>query len=193
MSAGDEDSLTGALGQEISTGKPRFHQAGKEIYAWKISYYKLRGRGPEAPEKYTGADGLFQIEVKQNELIVLRKGLPFQAKKNWSRKDKKLVSQCKDMQKISKSGIVIDYTKIGYTACDVQDVIDADGYKTKVKKDGKLAQLGQTLGEEFLGCSIGQQGLYYDTESKKILGTDFPEISTTHIVSAIIVHSEQIE
>lgn len=193
MSAADEDSLTGALGQAISTGKPRFHQVNEEIYTWKISYFKLRGRGPGAPEKYTGADGLFQIEVKQKDSIVLQKGLLFQAKKNWSRKNKKLVSQCKDMQKITKSGIVIDYAKVGYTACEIQDVINADGYKTNVKKSGKLAQLGQTLGEKFLGCSIGQHGLYYDTETKKILGTDFPEFSVTHIVSAKIIHSGQIE
>lgn len=61
--AGDEDSLTGALGQAISMAQPIQFSGNGESYVVQVFYYKLRGRGRGAPEKSYGADGIFQIEV----------------------------------------------------------------------------------------------------------------------------------
>lgn len=80
----DEDSLTGALGQEFARLDDISVLIGRRQYTVSVNWTKLRGRGPGAPEKPYGADGIFQIEVWDPlGKSVQRKGLPFQAKTNW--------------------------------------------------------------------------------------------------------------
>jgi hypothetical protein len=119
-SSADEDSLTGALGHSISRHPPEFVSIGSERYAVSIYYRKVRARGPGAPEHSTGADGIFQIDVRnaQNE-IAWKKGLSFQAKKEWSGTDSRLAGQAQDMIDGPGDGLVIDYSPDGYKACDL--------------------------------------------------------------------------
>ena len=81
FSAADEDSLTGALGNSISMPHEMLFGDGQNQYSYQMSYRKIRGRGPRAPEKQLGADGIFRIEVT-DERGRQTKGLPFQAKKD---------------------------------------------------------------------------------------------------------------
>jgi hypothetical protein len=110
--AGDEDTLTGSLGALISTrGRVRFLVDSASEYVVEIGYRKIRGRGPGAPEKHLGADGIFQLDISaQGVGSVFRKGLPFQSKKNWKGRDSKLVKQARLMEQTMGGGIVIDYT-----------------------------------------------------------------------------------
>jgi hypothetical protein len=60
-------------------------------YEVKIGYSKTRGRGKGAPERRYGTDGIFQLKVTHAaNSRYFQKGLPFQAKKRWTKKDSKL-------------------------------------------------------------------------------------------------------
>ena len=163
-SEGDEDALTGALGQAISTTEPLIYHSNGNKYSYRIYYRKLRGRGFNAPEKIFGADGIFQLEVNdQSDRCLLKKGLPFQAKKLWGKTDKKLVSQSKKILETLKQGIVINYTPSGYKACSAQEVVEMGGSNKSLLTNKRLQPLGQVLGNDFLNCDIGIKGLYFDT------------------------------
>jgi hypothetical protein len=78
---GSEDSLTGALGSELSMPGPMIFTTADREYEYQVYYQRVRGQGRGAPEKTYGADGIFQIEIRDRDgRIIRRKGLPFQAK-----------------------------------------------------------------------------------------------------------------
>lgn len=171
----DEDSLTGALGQAISTSNVIRQRVGKDRYEWKIYSRKIRGRGPRAPEKPLGADGIFQIEILDaHGHVVRRKGLPFQAKKGWSAADHRLVDQSKKLLKAAGTGIVIDLAPRGYTSCTLEDVIAANGHKREALAADTVHPLGQVLGDDFLECTIGKVGLYFDPEEERFVEQSIP-------------------
>lgn len=150
MSEADEDSLTGALGQAISTPREEFFPINGENISVKIDYKKIRGRGGNAPEKHFGIDGIFQIAIKKPSGKVIRqKALPFQAKKNWTGKDKGLLDQVTTMEKAVLGGIVVDYTNHGYSACKASDVVGAQGNRRSKQLSGRVRSLGQILGSDF--------------------------------------------
>jgi hypothetical protein len=161
----DEDSITGGLGQSIASRDPVVFVIEGQRFEVAISYRKVRGRGPGAPEKKFGADGIFQIQVNGPDgRVARRKGLPFQAKKDWRKRDKKLLSQVSTMEQFAPGGIVIDYTGAGYKACSADVVIAAGGSRNELEKLGAMRPLGQLLSRDFLECRVGRVGLFFDTE-----------------------------
>jgi hypothetical protein len=181
MSSGDEDALTGALGQAMAMPRNQIFSTPEGMYVVDIGYTKLRGRGKDAPERIYGSDGIFQIKIFDESGRVIRsKGLPFQSKKNWKGKNKKLSSQVRDMERLTPGGILIDFNSASYGACRAKDVIQAEGSRAQIKSDGKLHRLGQLLGDDFLECEIGTINLFYDSEKElyKIDGGDFHIITT---------------
>jgi hypothetical protein len=167
--AGDEDTLTGALGALIATSQPVSFRFGLIEIVVQISYRKLRGRGKDAPEKRFGADGIFQLQVTWPGRSTFQKGLPFQSKKNWKGRNSELTRQAKDMLNTVGGGIVIDYTPNGYKACEIAHVIETHGNRRAVDRAGHLEPLGQLLAHRFLDCQVGIQGLYYDDQNEKFL------------------------
>lgn len=169
--AADEDSLTGALGQEFARLDDINVVVGDRQYEVHIDWTKLRGRGRGAPEKPYGADGVFQIEVWDAlRKSVQRKGLPFQAKTNWDGKLKALAKQCADIQQSLGSGIVINFTKSGYEACTTGDCARFDGSYQKLKEEGLIKPLEEFLAADFLNCLVGTVGQYFDTDSESFFG-----------------------
>lgn len=169
--AADEDSLTGALGQEFARLDDINVVVGDRQYDVHIDWTKLRGRGRGAPEKPYGADGVFQIEVWDAlRKSVQRKGLPFQAKTNWDGKLKPLAKQCADIQQSLGSGIVINFTKSGYEACTTSDCVRFDGSYQKLKNEGLIKPLEEFLALDFLNCMVGTVGQYFDTDSETFFG-----------------------
>jgi hypothetical protein len=161
----DEDSLTGALGQALAMRESIIFNGPSGAYAVRVSYRKLRGRGPGAPEKKLGSDGIFQIEVA-NDLgeVVRSKGLPFQAKTSWRGTNTALYKQAGVMERMNPGGLVIDYTANGYKACTAKAVVEAKGHRATVEKYGAMRSLGQVLSRDFLECTIGTRGLYFDPD-----------------------------
>jgi hypothetical protein len=179
----DEDSLTGALGQALAMRKPLLFDGPNDRYAVTIQYQKLRGRGPGAPEKQFGSDGVFQISVTDSDgNVIRRKGLPFQAKTNWRGKNGALYDQAIQMEEHTPGGLAIDYSPNGYKACRAKAVIDAQGRREHADRNGAMRPLGQVLGDDFLECTIGTIGLYYDPEREIYASRDDIELITTKII-----------
>lgn len=183
QSSADEDALTGALGQAIAMPRMTQFITTQGNFVVEIGYRKLRGRGSGAPEKKFGSDGIFQIEVKDSSgSVLLRKGLPFQSKKGWRGTNSKLLSQAVHMQRETPGGIVVDFESTGYMACPAQTVVAANGNKAQVKASGHLRSLGQILGNDFLECTIGVKGLFYDAKKETfVMRPAFPHVITTSI------------
>jgi hypothetical protein len=109
FSAADEDSLTGALGNSISMPQAVVFGDGQRRYSYQVSYRKIRGRGPRAPEKQLGADGIFQIEVTDDHGRQT-KGLPFQSKKGWSSADSNLLKQANEASPQTDEACIVSLT-----------------------------------------------------------------------------------
>jgi hypothetical protein len=177
MNEADEDCLTGALGQALATPKGLSFSSGNKNALVKISHTKLRGRGKGAPEKIFGSDGVFQIEVLDNcGRPLFSKGLPFQSKKNWTRKLSSLGDQAIQMEQHTPGGIVIDFSEIGYSACSAKIAASQGGSRRNIS----MSNLGDLLATDFLNCKIGTIGLFFDTQKEKYLNrkSDFHIIST---------------
>jgi hypothetical protein len=80
LNAKEEDALTGALGHAISTPRPMTLQSPQGTFVYEIRSFKLRGRGPEAPEKRLGADAIFQVAVSAGGRMVFLRVSRFRQK-----------------------------------------------------------------------------------------------------------------
>ncbi|WP_288364466.1 hypothetical protein [uncultured Spongiibacter sp.] len=167
--AADEDSVTGALGQALARAEPIRAQNGFDEYLVQVSYRKVRGRGPRAPERLLGIDGIFQLEVQdQGGNTIARKGLTFQSKKLWKGKNAGLLDQVRKMEANSPGGIVIDFGPNGYKACAAKDVIASLGNRTVAEKHHSVRPLEQFLCHDFLECHVGRRGQYFDPETERL-------------------------
>ena len=172
-SSADEDSITGALGQAVAMPTPIVFTGPHGSYAVKISYRKVRGRGRDAPERLYGSDGIFQITVTdEHGMVVRQKGLPFQSKKNWSGTNSVLANQARDMQSSTGEGLIIDFTPNGYSACGSSLVAEVNGNRREVERRRGTRPLGVTLGIDFLNCTVGHVGLFYDAETERYMDND---------------------
>lgn len=155
-SAADEDSLTGALGQALRGSGTIVSSDGRPL-RWTTRYRKLRGRGRNAPEKQLGADGLFEVELEDEEALRSRKSLPFQAKNNASTYgDRHLRQQAAQITDLPGGGVVVNYRPEGYVAVDAAAV--ARGEATRQAE----VPLADALGRDFLGCRRGSAGYLFE-------------------------------
>jgi hypothetical protein len=168
FSAGDEDSLTGALGQVLTTTMSTRVSTETGDFGLRTEYFKLRGRGANAPERRLGADGIFTLDVEDRRTGRRRqKGLLFQAKHRWRHQDRKLVKQVNQMRACDPSAIVVDYSAEGYTAYDGGQVVEAEGRRRNLPEESGR-RLAGVLGNEFVRCRIGIVGLRYDSQRELI-------------------------
>jgi len=167
----DEDGLTGALGLALLKVKGGRTVDGVQ-YAWHTRSWRVRGRGPHAPEQRYGADAFFELEVTDADGTVLRsKILPMQAKKEWATRDKKLIEQVEAMQAACGASIVVDYRPDAYVAVDGEAVLRADGTRRLIAP-GRLQNLGSLLADRFLTCELGALNYRYDDEQETLRGPD---------------------
>jgi hypothetical protein len=169
FNAADEDALTGALGQALIEPAVVIVETSDGTFRWRTTSHKLRGRGAHAPEKDTGADGIFQLDVfDEAGKLLIRKGLLFQSKVNWTGTDRRLLRQAERLMRQSASSIVIDYSVDGYRAIAASDVIHAGGNRREVPSISDK-RLSEVLGNEFVGCIRGDLGLYWDPTSEQLI------------------------
>ena len=87
------------------------------------------------------------------------------------------------MEKETPGGIVVDYAPTGYKACPASAAVAAGGNRRVA--DGDMHSLGQILGNEFLNCTVGTLGLYFDSSDEiyRVTPTDWPalDVITTEI------------
>lgn len=176
----EEDAITGALGQAISTTGWMEFRSNEGDFTYEIKSYKLRGRGPDAPEKRLGADAIFQVAVFKGGQRIFGKGLPFQAKKGGGFQNAEVKRQAADLLRTSGTGIVVRYSEKGYSAVDVRDLVNAEGVQIAVELQ-KPKSLATMLGDDFIECRIGRLGLFFDPTQDERDGKGVWAIST-HIV-----------
>lgn len=165
LNAVDEDCLTGALGQELSTASPIVASVGKgTVYSFAIESYKILGKGPGTPEKRTGADGIMQITVESNGTPLYAKGLPFQAKKLHASSAAKVAKQAADMLRTAESGMILRFGPQGYDAQDARHLASIPS-DPKVLTPRRYVPLHELLGDWFLKCQIGRKDLTFDRKA----------------------------
>jgi hypothetical protein len=150
----DEDSLTGVFLNSLATDNEQILPCG---WGWKITTNKIRGRGPNAPEKSIGADGIISLNVEENG-ITKTKSTIFQAKKvkctDSLKKQKEKMSKC-----CPNGNMVIIFSP---TVCNVQT------------EDGEVSFTDYM--SEFVVCKTGIIGLKYD-ETKECIVNDIKEVN----------------
>ncbi|MBQ0946608.1 hypothetical protein KAK07_25000 [Ideonella sp. 4Y16] len=180
----DEDSVTGALGQALAVVDPiRYVSAGQQ-FEIRVGYRKIRGRGPGAPERSYGSDGIFQISIHDEAgNVALEKGLAFQSKMNWKGKNQSLLGQAALMEKWTPGGIVIDFSATGYKACTAQATVAASGSRRALDRYGAMRPLSQVLSRDFLDCTVGRRGLYFDPNKEWYVQRPPLDHQLLHVVS----------
>lgn len=166
----EEDTLTGHLGGQLQRRWSRFIIVDGDRWRGRISYKKFRGRGPRAFEKATGADGIVQIEIDLlDQAESITKGILFQAKKGNIRRNKELREQVQDMESLAPKGsAVFLYGPDRYRAIEGQTYLNELRTDARILR-GKVSGLGSFLGNEFLPCNSGIQGMYYDALRRNLI------------------------
>lgn len=161
----NEDTLTGDLGANLRTDRWRsvVLKSG-ENWRWKVTYHKFgSGGGKGAEEKHLGADGIIEVEVSTGKNgRIIRKGMPFQAKKKGRISRKNLTGQVRKMERISRgSSAVFYYGPDNYEAMNGKRYLES---KTKNLDNPK--RIGDFLADEFLPCKTGTMNMYHDSIRK---------------------------
>ena len=109
----DGEALTAALGRAL-VGQGGLALADGRAVRWATRYRRLRGRGGGAPERNLGTEGLFEIEMEDEEKDRSRKTLPFQA---WvgapGYGDALVRGQAKRLGALPGGGVVVGYRPAG--------------------------------------------------------------------------------
>src|SRR5437660_420339 len=128
----DEDVLTGSLGASLRANTQKVLVTQDEIngtWTWSIGYYKFRGRGKNATEKLTGADGIFELIVT-GPARSQKKSLLFQAKNNWTN-DIHLLEQSIKLSNWREAAFVLNYLPNQIEAYLLDDVVKSRGVKSE--------------------------------------------------------------
>jgi hypothetical protein len=162
----DEDCLTGDLFRSLRRTWTKSIRVDGTNWRWRFTTRKFRGRGELATESLIGADGILQIEISGSVGAIAKKGMLFQAKKNWRNRSQILINQIGLMEEYAPGGSsVFNFTAEGYTAFPSSAVLEQDGRPGHHQRAG----LGEFLAKEFLGCFVGRPDTYYDWDRKRLL------------------------
>ena len=147
--AGDDaETATAALGRALG-GQGVLALSDGRTVRWATRYRRLRGGG-RAPERNLGVEGLFEIEMEDEEKDRSRKTLPFNA---WAGTpdyaDALLRGQAKRLGALPGGGVVVSCRPTGYVAADAG--VGADGYATRSDE----VDLAEVLAGDFLECRRG--------------------------------------
>ncbi len=184
----DEDTVTGDFLGRLSTDNWQSQSIDAEEWAWRVDYSKLRGRGPGAPEKEIGADGLVTIEVRSlRDGTRHVKSLLFQAKKHRVYSDAETVGQVKRIEAVAPgSSAVFEYGEDSFTALPGPVV----GSSRREVDDSRQA-IGSFLGEAFLSCTHGVRGLYFDAVRQLLVIT--PPDGPPRLVALSALHRLKVD
>jgi hypothetical protein len=145
----DGESVTAALGRAL-VGQGELTVADGRTVRWATRYRRLHGRGGGAPERNLGAEGLFEVEMEDEEKDRSRRTLPFQA---WigapGYGDALLRGQAKRLSAFPGGGVVINYRSEGYVAVDAGLVAEREATRNDE------VDLADVLSRDFIGCRRG--------------------------------------
>ncbi|MGH9739390.1 MAG: hypothetical protein ACRD4X_12525 [Candidatus Acidiferrales bacterium] len=166
----EEDTLTGDFCGRLRTEPKRILVNGGQQWEWNVRYKKFRGRGPNAFESRSGADGIIVIEVTTTANgESLYKSLLFQAKKGDLRLNADVIEQVRKMERIAHgSSAVFEYREDGYRAVPGTFFLERKSDRRALVRENEHP-LGSFLGDEFLPCNSGVRGMYYDAVRERLL------------------------
>lgn len=141
--AADEDALTAAMGRAL-TGQGELVLADGRRVHWATRHRTLKGRGG-APGRNLGVEGVFEVELEDEEKDRSRNTLPFQA---WTAGpgygDALVRGQAKRLSTFPGGGVVVTYRPEACVSVDAGVV--AQGSVTPADE----RDLGDVLGRDFV-------------------------------------------
>jgi hypothetical protein len=163
----DEDTVTGDLCGNLRRDWTSAIPVNGGLWSWRIRYKKFRGRGNRAFEKFSGADGIFHVEVNTGDVIV-SKGILFQAKKG---RGQGAHGQVQNMEELAPNGsaVFVFGGPDGYHAIPGHLFLKEPGISDARVQTNDFAPLGSFLAESFLPCREGLRGMYYDAVRKILI------------------------
>jgi len=163
----EEDSLTGDLGRLLSTGPHIVFNVNGQPWRWCVRYKKFRGRGPDAFESTSGADGIIQVEATLGSETFF-KGVLFQAKKGERLRNGDLRKQVEAIEKIAPGGsAIVLYRPDRYVAIKGTEYLHLK--EELVGPMVKRMQPLTTFFDEFLECKSGLRGMYYEAVRERLV------------------------
>ena len=188
----NEDGLTAVMGNKLEEAV----QGGLRGYVWATKAIDLgssRARN-QHEEPDLGADMILEISYRTPRGRSRVKTLLIQAKKRGDYDKPRLSKQCEAMEGLPNGHgrhIVVEYSEGGYTAIGADAVKGRDGSIAKSRELGKPLQ--EALGGEFLQCRIGQLGVYYDIDSRRLRIPGNPDfkIAAKTVVETKVVRRRQ--
>lgn len=185
----DEDALTGdfcgALRSDWDTVR-----TGDGAWRWRVRYKKFGGRGRNAFEKESGADGIVQVEVLGPAGEIATKGVLFQAKKATGSSRSDLHDQARKMETLAPGGsAVFEFGPQAYRAA-ASAVILQEFTNEPRRIPHPHDSIGKYLANQFLECVSGLRGMYYDAVRKLLV---VPVEGTTRVVPLPLRHRVRLE
>jgi hypothetical protein len=142
--AADGEAATSALGRALA-GQGRLALGDGRVVRWATRYRRLSGRGGRAPERNLGTEGLFEIEMEDEEKDRSRNTLPFNA---WTGApdyaDALVRGQARRLGSFPGGGVVVSYRPAGYVAVDAGLVAGGEAAR------GDEVDLAEVLARDFV-------------------------------------------
>lgn len=185
----EEDALTGDFCGRLRTGwREVLSRDGS--WRWRIQYKKFRGRGTDALEKHSGADGIVQIEVHEASGTIITKGVLFQAKKVSGSSRSDLPEQARKMEDLAPGGsAVFEFGPDSYRAEATASILGV-----LEERPGRIPHprhpIADYLADQFLTCKSGLRGMYYDGVRKILV---LPAASDNRLLPLALRHRVRIE
>jgi hypothetical protein len=191
----EEDALTGDFCGALRSGWDTM-QASNGAWRWRVQYKKFGGRGNNAFEKDSGADGIVQVEVHGPSGEIATKGVLFQAKKVAGSSRSDLPEQTRKMEDLAPRGsAVFEFGPNGYRAA-ASTVILREITNEPRRIPHPHDPIGEYLADQFLVCVSGLRGMYYDAVRKILVvpvegANRVVPLSLRHRVRLEVVHESQ--
>lgn len=159
----EEDTLTGDFLGRFE--KPSTISDAYPDWQWDMTYKKIRGRGPKAPESVTGADGIFDVTVKDSSgKTLFQKAFLFQAKMAKSFSPATTLPQAMAMEKISKDcSVVVVFEEHAYKVIRSKDYIDNHQDKSYSTMD-----FCDFIVNDFFKCKHGTRDMSFNIDSENL-------------------------
>lgn len=153
----DEDTFTGHLGALLGAGERKVDVDGQQWY-WSIDYTKFRGRGKDATEALIGADGIFEIRVRDTE-IGGQKSVLFQSKMG-KPQGMQAKTQAMFMSNWKEASVFLSYENEQVRVFALDDVLSG------------MPKRGETFADffidKYMACKVGDSDLFYDARARTL-------------------------
>lgn len=160
----DEDSVTAAFFERISTESPMYYKIGDDYWKFSVEYSTTSSRGKNPLETFIGADVILFIDIELVNGKTFRKGILIQSKMEGKLHRSILEEQIRKMESfVGNSSIVLSYSENSFKCSTGQNYLS----NPKRRWRSYSKSFCDFLADEFLECKYGVTNLYYDFDKKE--------------------------